>query len=248
MVFIHAPVRQDDDVAARCRRTVHGNVELVQRFGQRCVFIVEKGNLSCLEAGLIQMPDLQKIHPGQDGMIDLQHGAVAAFFLQKITVRADIDGRVGHDLFPQGVDGRIGHLGKQLLEIVEQELMSLGEHGQRSVMSHGKGGLHSVFRHGKDLVLHILIGIAEHLVEPVADLLGVDRDLVIGDRKLVQMQQISVQPFPVGPPVGIVGLALLVGDDPLLLSVDQQDPAGLQAGFFYNGLPEYPGRRPRRPG
>ena len=112
--------------------------------------------------------------------------------------------------------------------------MGLGEDGQRRVMPHGKSRLHGIFRHGKDLVLHILVGVAEHLVEPVADLLGVNRDLVIGDRKLVQMQQISVQPFPVGPPVGIVGLALLVGDDPLLLSVDQQDPAGLQAGFFYN--------------
>ena len=112
--------------------------------------------------------------------------------------------------------------------------MGLGEDGQRRVMPHGKSRLHGIFRHGKDLVLHILVGVAEHLVEPVADLLGVNRDLVIGDRKLVQMQQISVQPFPVGPPVGIVGLALLVGDDPLLLSVDQQDPAGLQAGLFYN--------------
>ena len=97
-------------------------------------------------------------------MIDLKDGTVAAFFLQKITVRANIDGRVGHDLFPQGVDGRIGHLSKQLLEIVEQELVSLGEHGQGRVMSHGKSRLHSVFRHGENLVLHILIGVPKDFV------------------------------------------------------------------------------------
>ena len=112
--------------------------------------------------------------------------------------------------------------------------MGLGEDGQRRVMPHGKSRLHGIFRHGKDLVLHILVGVAEHLVEPVADLLGMDRNLVIGNGKLVQMQQISVQPFPVGLPAGIVGLALLIGDDPLLPGVDQEDPPGLQAGFFYN--------------
>ena len=31
-----------------------------------------------------------------------------------------------------------------------------------------------------------------------------------------------------------MGLALLIGNDPLLLSVDQEDPSGLQAGFFYD--------------
>ena len=101
-------------------------------------------------------------------------------------------------------------------------------------MSHGKGRLDSVFRHGQDLVLHVLIGIAEDLVEPVADLLAVDRDLVVGDRKLVQMQEVPVQPLAVGHPASIVGLALLVGADPLLLRVDQEDPSGLQAGFFYD--------------
>ena len=58
VVFIHAPVGQDDDIAARRRSAVHGDVELVQRFGQRCIFVVEQGNLSCLKSGLIQMPDL----------------------------------------------------------------------------------------------------------------------------------------------------------------------------------------------
>ena len=100
-------------------------------------------------------------------------------------------------------------------------------------MSHGKSGLNSVFRHGENLVLDILVGVAEDFVKAVADLLRVDRNLVIGDGKLVQMQQIPVQPLPIGLPEGIVGLAFLVGDDPLLLCVDKEDPPGLQAGFFH---------------
>ena len=57
MVFIHSPVGQDDDIAALSRRPVHSNVELVQRFGQRCIFVIEQGNLPCLKSGLIQMAD-----------------------------------------------------------------------------------------------------------------------------------------------------------------------------------------------
>ena len=101
-------------------------------------------------------------------------------------------------------------------------------------MSHGKSGLNSVFRHGENLVLDILVGVAEDFVKAVADLLRVDRNLVIGDGKFIQMQQISVQPLPVGLPEGVVGLTFLIGDDPLLPGVDQEDPPGLQAGFFYN--------------
>ena len=61
-----------------------------------------------------------------------------------------------------------------------------------------------------------------------------DRNLVIGDGKFIQMQQISVQPLPVGLPEGVVGLTFLIGDDPLLPGVDQEDPSGLQTGFFHN--------------
>ena len=70
-------------------------------------------------------------------MVDLQHRAVGAFFLQEVAVRTDIDSRIGHDFFPQGIDGRVGDLGKELLEIVEQQLVGLGEHGQGGIMSHG---------------------------------------------------------------------------------------------------------------
>ena len=58
MVFIHAAVGQDDDVAARSRRAVHTDIELVQGPGQGSVFVIQKRNFLCLEARLVQMTDL----------------------------------------------------------------------------------------------------------------------------------------------------------------------------------------------
>ena len=81
VVFVHAPVGQDDDVAAGGRRPVHRDIELVQGPGQGCVFVIQEGYILCLESGLVQVADLQQIDPGQDGVVDLQDRAVAALFL-----------------------------------------------------------------------------------------------------------------------------------------------------------------------
>ena len=189
-----------------------------------------------MEAGFVQVPDLEEVYACQDRVVDFQNRAVSALLLQEIAVRADVYGGIGHYFLPEGVNGRVSHLGKELLEIVEQQLMLLGEHCQRRVVAHGKGRFHSVFRHGKDLVLDVLIGVAENLVQPVAHLLGMNRDLAVGDLKVRQMEKVAVQPLPVGASAGIVGLALLVGDDPLLFRVHKKDPAGLQARFFDDAL------------
>ena len=67
-----------------------------------------------------------------------------------------------HDQFlPDGVDGRVGHLGEQLLEIIEQERRLSGEDGQRRVISHGAEGLRAFQHHGTDNQLHILLGKSE---------------------------------------------------------------------------------------
>ena len=189
-----------------------------------------------MEAGLVQITDLEEVYACQDRVVDFQDRAVGALLLQKIAVRADVYSGIGHYFLPEGVNGRVSHLGKELLEIVEQQLMLLGEHCQGRVVAHGKGRLHAVFRHGKDLVFDVLIGVAENFVQPVSHLLRVNRDLAVGDLKVRQMEEIAVQPFPVGASSGVVGLALLVGDDPLLFRVHQEDPAGLEAGFLDDAL------------
>ena len=163
-----------------------------------------------MEARLIKVADLEQINSCQDRVIDFQDRAVRALLLQEIAVRTDVYGGVSHYFLPEGVNGRVGHLGKELFEIVEQQLMLLGQHRQGRVVTHGERRLHAVLCHRDDLILDVLIGVTEDLVQPVAHLLSVNRDLAVGDLKVRQMEEIAVQPFPVGAPAGIVGFALLV--------------------------------------
>ena len=114
--------------------------------------------------------------------------------------------------------------------------MRLGQDCERRVVSHGERGFHAVFRHGQDLVFDILVCVAEHLVKAVPDILRVHGDLPVGNRKSIQMQKISVQPFAVRTSARVIGLALLVGDDPLLFCIHQKDAPGFQASLLYDVL------------
>ena len=90
-----------------------------------------------------------------------------------VAVGADVDGRVGHDLFPDRVDRGVRHLGEKLLEVAEQRLPGLRQYGKRDVGTHGGNGLRAGFRHRQDGVLYILIGVTKGLVQLIPQLLAV---------------------------------------------------------------------------
>ena len=232
MVLVHATVRENNDVGALGRGPVHGNVELGQGLLQGSVLVEQKRDDPRPEILPVQSLDGQKLYPGQDRRIQLQNTAVPALFLKKISVGAKVDRGVRHHLLPEGIDGRVRDLCEHLLEIVEQRLMMLRQHGDGHVVTHGSGGLDPVLRHGKDHVQDVLVAVAEDLVEAVAHGLGVDRDLPVRHRQILHLHQIAVQPFPVRVAPRVALLALLVGDDALLLRIHQKEPAGLQPGLL----------------
>ena len=114
--------------------------------------------------------------------------------------------------------------------------MGFGEYGERRVVTHRKCGLHAVLRHGENLVLDILVGIAEHLVKAVSDDLRVHGDLPVGDRECIQVQKVPVQPFAVRASSRIIRFTLLIGDDPLLSCVHQKNTAGFESRLFHDVL------------
>ena len=63
--------------------------------------------------------------------------------------RADVADERHHHLFADGIDGRIGDLREELLEVIEQRLRLIGEAGQRRVGAHGADGLLAVVGHGR---------------------------------------------------------------------------------------------------
>ena len=236
VVFIHAPVREDQNVGAFLVGTVHVDKQPVQGVFQRGALVVEQGDGLHMEAGPVHIPDLHQVHGGENGVVDLEHRAVFRPLLQQIAAGTHVDGGIGDDLLPDGVHGGIGHLGKELLEVVEQGLMVLAEHRQRRVHAHGGGGLRPVPGHGEDGVLYFFIGVAEGLVQPVPQLLGVSLHPPVGDGQVLEGDQMGVQPLAVGLPGGAAVFDLLILQKAPLPQVRQQHLAGLEPGLFHNGL------------
>ena len=144
MIFIHSPVGKDNDIGALPEHPVRLHIEMIDRFLQGSVLIVNDRNDFHLEAVHLHILDLHQIRVGQDRMIDAQRLAVILLLLQHISRLAEIDRRGGNHLLTDGVDGRVCHLGKQLLEIVEQRLMLLGEDRQGRIDSHSPDLLSAV--------------------------------------------------------------------------------------------------------
>lgn len=73
-----------------------------------------------MESGALQTPDLVHVPAIQNRIAYLQHRAVGAGFLQQIAIGANVDRGIRHHALPQRVNGRIGDLGKELLEVAKQ--------------------------------------------------------------------------------------------------------------------------------
>ena len=123
MVFIHAPIRKDQDVRPFSVAAVHLHIQPFDGPLQPGVFIIGDRHHGDPEALLLHAFDLQQVGVGEDRIVHLQHVAVFRFFLQHIPLCADVDGGGSHDMLPDGVDGRIRHLREQLLEGVKQRMM-----------------------------------------------------------------------------------------------------------------------------
>ena len=94
----------------------------------------------------------------------MQHPAVFRLFFQKVAVGANVNGGIGDDFLPHGIDGRVGDLGKQLLEIVKERLVLFGQHRQGDVRPHRGYLFRPCFGHGQHCVVNVLIGIAKCLI------------------------------------------------------------------------------------
>ena len=231
MVFIHPPVGEDDHIGPCPVGPVTLHKELVEGGFQGGVLVVQQAHRLHPEAGALHGANLHQLHGGDDGVVDLQHPAVFRLFLQEVAVRADVHRGVGDDFLPQGVDGRVGDLGEELLEIVKEGLMLFRQHRQGDIRAHGGDLLGAGAGHGQNGIVDVLIGVAEGLVELLPLSLGIHGHLFVGHRQLLQPHQVLIQPLAVGLPGRKGGLALLVGDDRFAHRVHQKHLARLEPGL-----------------
>ena len=96
----------------------------------------------------------------------MQHelAAVAGRLLKQVLLRADGGFQRGDQLFADGVERRIGHLGKELLEIVVEQAGPSGQNGQRDVIAHGADRFFGVLAMGARSILQVLFAVAEDLL------------------------------------------------------------------------------------
>ena len=229
MVLIDSAVRQNDDVISLCVRSVDADLQLLESLLKRCILIVQDRNDLRPKSRLIKGLDLQKVHACKDRVVDLHDAAVRALLLEKVSVGADVDGRICDNLLTERVDRRVRDLREQLLEVIEQRLVLLGEDRKRNIVSHGCCRLDAIGRHRKNRVVDILVGIAEDLVESCSHFPAVLRNLLVRDLDIAEVQQVLVKPLAIRRSLCVVLLALLVRDDSLLLCVDQKDSARHEA-------------------
>ena len=101
-------------------------------------------------------------------------------------------------------------------------------------MPHGSYGFRGVGGHRQDLLLYVLVGIAEHSVQAIAHFLTVGRNLLVRDLKLCQLQQIQGKPLTIRIFFGILLLAFLIQNQAAFFGIDEQDFAGLETRLLDN--------------
>ena len=152
--------------------------------------------------------------------------------IQQVALRADRAAQRGDDLLTDGVQRRVGDLGEQLREVVEQHPRAVGQHRHRGVRAHGPQRLHAVLGHGGQEDPQFLLGVAEDLLAAGDRHRGVHDVLAL--RQFLEVDDTGVQPFLVRALRGQLGLDLIVLDDAPADGVDQEHPARLQAALAHH--------------
>ena len=167
---------------------------------------------------------------GQYGLRQAHHLTVRGVGRQDVCSHgADILRQRHHQLFADGVDGRVRHLRKLLTEIVEEHLRTITHHSQRRIVTHRSHRLLSGCRHRDDRLIDVLLSEAEvheFALEVAHAILHVTAAL-----QLLQLHAVLTQPLAVGMCLGKLLFDLTVVVDLTLLRVNQQDLTWLQAAF-----------------
>ena len=92
------------------------------------------------------------------------HRRIHRVDVQQIRFGTDEGHQRHHDVFADGVDRRVGHLGEQLLEVVVERLVFVRQHGQRRIIAHGADTFFALLRHGAHQELDVFLRVAKSLL------------------------------------------------------------------------------------
>ena len=188
------------------------------------------------ESGLPDIAETVELLIRDDGALHLDQPGVFRRFFQNIGMVADVRGQAHDQFLPDGVDGRVGHLREQLLEIIEQKGGLPGKDGQRGVVPHGAERFRPLHHHGAYDQFHVLLRESEPALvrRQVRHFRGSGNGIEQGtDGNLVLFH-----PAAVGHPPGHLVLGLRVGHQPVVHQVAVNHLTGAQtppAAHFLRG-------------
>ena len=112
VILIHASVREDHNIHPISVGTVDFNEQSVNCALQTRIFIIGNGDHFYLKAICLHALDLHQIRVGKDRIVNRKHITVLRNFLQNIAVCTNINRCGGYNLLTDGINRRIGNLGK----------------------------------------------------------------------------------------------------------------------------------------
>ncbi|MBG9887289.1 hypothetical protein ABE10_12290, partial [Bacillus toyonensis] len=140
-VLVRVSIGEDDELRALCDRIVNLRAHLRQPLLHRV-----RAGIEVVEAldrrtgppgqGPIDVSDLRELVIVDDREVQRHAAGVLGSRCQQVALGAEPEPQAGHDLFADGVQGRVRHLGELLDEVVEEKPRTLAEHGDRRVAAH----------------------------------------------------------------------------------------------------------------
>ena len=146
--------------------------------------------------------------------------------LEQVGLGTDRRGHGRDDLFADGIERRVGDLGEELGEVVEQQARPVRQHGDRCVRAHRAERLVGAGSHRGEDDLELLVAVAEQLLAAQHAVVAEHDVLAVG--QVVELDEAVGEPLGVGMLGGERRLDLLVVDDAALGGVDEEHATGLQ--------------------
>ena len=227
-------VRQDDDVVAILHRPLGQCTDGVECGFHVLVAVrhiigdVDGGGAERVVGHGTDGAHAFEVLVGQDRLGHLEaHVRRGALEVEQVGARSDEGDERHHQLLADRVDGRVRHLREVLLEIGVERLGAVGQRRDRRVIAHGAHGLLARLGHRRHQDLEVFLGVTKSLlaIEQRHGGMGAAR---LGGGQVLQHDLRALQPLLVGMRGGKLLLQLFIGDDALLLEVDQQHLAGLE--------------------
>ena len=146
--------------------------------------------------------------------------------VEQVVLGADARRDAHHDRLARRVDRRVRHLREQLLEVGVEERPLVGEDGEREVVAHRADRLLGVARERRQDHLQVFLRPAERKLARAQRLAARHARWALG--QVGEMHVADLEPRLVRLARRDLALDLLVGDDPVLFDVDEEELARLQ--------------------